>query len=270
MKNKEKLPIGVFDSGIGGLTVVKAMKQLMPNEHFLYFGDTAHMPYGDKSAEAIKHYSMEIGKFLEQKGIKALVIACNSASASAGKEIKKHFSKSFPVVNVIDPVIEHLAHSKYNEVGLIGTKRTVDSGIYLRKLKKNAPKIKLKSKATPLLAPMIEEGFFNNNISKTIIHSYMSAPQLKNIQALILACTHYPLIEKEVNQFYNGKIEIINSANIVAKKVKDSLENKDLLNISEKKSKDHFYVSDYTHSFENTAPLFLGELIVLDKAALFD
>lgn len=270
MKEQGKLPIGVFDSGIGGLTVVKAMKQLMPHEQFLYFGDTAHMPYGDKSAEAIKNYSLNIAQFLYDKGIKCLVIACNSASASAGKEVEKAFEGKISVINVIDPVVDYLSTSNYKTVGLIGTKRTVDSGIYLRKLKKKAPKLKLKSKATPLLAPMIEEGFFNNKISRTIIHSYLDSPQLKSIEALILACTHYPLIEEEVRQYYKGKTEIVNSARIVAQTVKTNLDALALLQEKKSKHNDFFFVSDFTQSFEKTAPLFLGEHIHLEKANVFE
>lgn len=268
---KASHPIGVFDSGIGGLTVAKAISELLPHEHLIYFGDTAHMPYGEKSPHAIKSYSEKIAGFLIEQPCKLIVIACNSASATAFKQVQKILPDKHFVINVIDPVVEHLVSgNQYNKIGLIGTKRTVSSAVYKKKFEKANPEILLKSLATPLLAPMIEEGFFNNNISKTVVHSYLSNPHLSNIESIILACTHYPLIINEISSYYKGKVNIINSAEIVSLAVKTFLENRDLLNTSNKAPKHQFYVSDYTASFEETAKIFFGGKIKLREKNLWN
>jgi glutamate racemase len=263
-------PIGVFDSGIGGLTVAKAISDLLPNESLIYFGDTAHMPYGEKSPHAIKSYAERITEFLIAQPCKLIVIACNSASATAFKQVQKALPDKQFVINVIDPVVEYLSFTKPSEkIGLIGTKRTVSSAVYKKKFEKTKPEITLKSVATPLLAPMIEEGFFNNKISKTIVHSYLSNPHLSGIESIILACTHYPLIINEISSFYKGKVDIVNSAEIVSWEVKSFLEKRQLLNNSNKKVKHVFYVSDYTESFEETAKLFFGEKVKLKEKNLW-
>lgn len=263
-------PIGVFDSGIGGLTVAKAISDLLPNESLIYFGDTAHMPYGEKSPHAIKSYAEKITEFLIAQPCKLIVIACNSASATAFKQVQKALPDKQLVINVIDPVVQYLSYTKPSEkIGLIGTKRTVSSAVYKKKFEKARPEITLKSIATPLLAPMIEEGFFNNKISKTIVHSYLSNPHLNGIDSIILACTHYPLIINEISSFYKGKVNIINSAEIVSWEVKSFLEKRHLLNAGSKKAKHVFYVSDYTESFEETAKLFFGEKVKLREKNLW-
>lgn len=257
------LPIGIFDSGIGGLTVASAIHKLLPQEELIYFGDTAHLPYGDKSPEAIKYFSLKIGKFLLDKKCKMLVIACNTASSLAYNDLVDFLGDKIPVVNVIDPVVEFVAQQeRFKRVGVIGTKATIKSDLYAKKLKAARPGIEVKSLATPLLAPMIEEGFFSNTISKTVINSYLSASKLKNIDSLILACTHYPLIQSEIEEFYQKKVEIINSADIVALYVQKKLTNLQIRNTNEV-VKHQFYVSDYTSSFEKSTKLFFGEKIHL-------
>jgi len=258
-----ELPIGIFDSGIGGLTVAGAIHRILPEEQLIYFGDTAHLPYGDKSPEAIKSYSLNIGRFLLSQNCKMIVIACNTASSHGYQALVDDIGDRIPVINVIDPVIQELVRErKHHRVGIIGTKSTVQSGIYASKIAAIEPGIKVFSLATPLLAPMIEEGYFDNNISHTVIHEYLSSPKLKDIDSLILACTHYPLIKKEINEYYHGKVDIINTAEIVAKFVKDELERRVL--ITTKAHKGHrFYVSDYTKSFEKSTRLFFGEKINL-------
>lgn len=264
------MPIGIFDSGIGGLTVAKAISTLLPNEDLIYFGDTAHMPYGEKSPHAIKGYSVRIAEFLISQPCKLLVIACNSASATAFKQVQAVMPDRHFVINVIDPVVEHVVHETgFRKIGLIGTKRTVSSAVYKKKFHKADAGIQLKSLATPLLAPMIEEGFFNNKISKTIVHSYLDNPHLGNIESIILACTHYPLIINEISSYYKGKVDIINSAEIVSGAVKRFLEDRNLLNISRKKPKYRFFVSDYTDSFEETARIFFGTGIKLKEKNLW-
>lgn len=264
------LPIGIFDSGIGGLTVANAIRKILPNEQIIYFGDTAHMPYGDKSPEAIKFYSLKIAKFLLDKKCKLILIACNTASAHAYHELLHFLGDKVPIINVIDPVVDRMfKKAKYKRIGVIATKSTIRSDIYAKKFKLIDPSIFVSSLATPLLAPMIEEGFFNNNISKTVIHSYLSSPKLKKIDSLILACTHYPLIEPEIASYYGNKVEIINTAEIVAEHLKERLIKLKLLN-PEPPQKHQFYVSDYTPSFANSTRLFFGEKIRLSYKPIWD
>ncbi|MEC7863519.1 MAG: glutamate racemase, partial [Bacteroidota bacterium] len=220
MKNS---PIGIFDSGIGGLTIAHALKKKLPNENIIYFGDTEHLPYGDKSKTAIQSFSKRIVNFLVSKNCKAIVIACNSASSVACDVVEKE-AKNLSVFNVIDPVVQEAVRicADYN-IGIIGTKTTIQSNIYKYKIKELCNSSKVSSLATPLLAPMIEEGFINEKISHAIIENYLSHKTLSNIDHLILACTHYPLIYNEINTYYNSSVNIINSSNIVAQHVADSL-----------------------------------------------
>lgn len=265
-----QLPIGIFDSGIGGLTVANAIRKILPNEQLIYFGDTAHMPYGDKSPEAIKFYSLKIAKFLLDKKCKMIVIACNTASSHAFHELIHFLGEQVPIVNVIDPVVDLIIKTGGSErIGVIGTKSTIRSDIYARKFKAADPDIQVSSLATPLLAPMIEEGFFDNNISKTVINSYLSSSKLKKIDSLILACTHYPLIKSEISSYYKGKVNIINTAEIVAQHVKQRLA--DLKLLSDQPAKKHqFFVSDYTPSFAKSTRLFFGEKINLTLKGIWD
>jgi len=263
-------PIGVFDSGIGGLTVAHAIRNLLPNESMIYFGDTAHLPYGDKSEPAIQAYSIKIADVLLKKGCKVIVIACNSASSAAYELLKEYVRKDTHIINVIDPMVEFvLEHFPGKNVGLIGTKRTVQSNVYARKITEGKKNITLHSLATPLLAPMIEEGFFNNQISHEIIAQYLSDPALNNIEALILACTHYPLIKKEIDSFYQGKMTILDSSEIIAIALKKYLEKEGILN-EQLTPQQHFLVSDYTESFEAAARMFFHEAVHLEKHPLWN
>jgi glutamate racemase len=266
--------IGIFDSGIGGLTVAKAISTLLPNESIVYFGDTEHMPYGGKSLEHIKNYSMHIADFLIKKNVKIIVIACNSASSIAYYPLLEKYKNEIDIVGVIAPVAEYIAEKKYNKVGIIGTKPTVKSMAYETEIKNKIASTKVNSVPTPLLAPMIEEGFFNNNISQTIINSYLDHRKLRGLDALVLACTHYPLIKKEVVKFYapqknkKAQIDIIDPANIVAQKVKSILEAKKLL-FNGAKKKDEFYVSEYTESFEKSTKLFYSKEIEIKEVDMW-
>lgn len=263
-------PIGIFDSGIGGLTVANAINKLMPKEALVYFGDTAHLPYGEKSPEAIKYYSLKIAKFLIDEGCKAIVIACNTASSLAYQDLKLFLGNQLPIYSVIDPVVEHMAASGlYQNIGVIATRATIKSNIYESKIKEKNPKINVQSLATPLLVPMIEEGFFNDQISSTLIHTYLSDPALQGIDSLILGCTHYPLIRNEIAAFYQPKIAIIDNTEIVAKHLYKELENMGLLN-QEEAASHRFYVSDYTDSFEKSTRLFFGQQIGLNLRQIWD
>lgn len=267
---KREQPIGIFDSGIGGLTVAHAIKRMLPHEHMIYFGDTAHLPYGDKSEAAIQAYSIKIADILLQKGCKVIVIACNSASSAAYELLQEYVRRDTYIINVIDPMVE-LVTKQFagKKIGLIGTKRTVQSGVYTRKIQEAAKGITLHSLATPLLAPMIEEGFFNNQISHEIIAQYLSDPELQNIDALILACTHYPLIKKEISAFYSDKMTILDSSEVVATALRSYLEKEKLLN-HDPHPRHNFLVSDYTESFENSARMFFHESVQLEKHGLWN
>ena len=258
-------PIGVFDSGIGGLTVAHAISVLLPDEQLIYFGDTAHMPYGDKSPELIQKYSIRITDFLlKEKNCKAIVIACNTASAAAYEELRDKFKGVIPVINVIDPMIEAvIADDTIENVGIIATKTTIGSGVYQEKFSRRKPNLIYSAKATPLLASMIEEGFYDNNISKAVLEKYLSDPKLNGIDALVLACTHYPLIKKEIEAFYKGSIKVFDSAQVVAEKLKIIMD-KENLTTSMRAGENVFYVSDYTESFEKTTRIFFKQKIKLD------
>ena len=263
-------PIGVFDSGIGGLTVAYAIRNLLPNESMIYFGDTAHLPYGDKSEAAIQAYSIKIADVLLKKGCKVIVIACNSASSAAYELLKEYVRRDTHIINVIDPMVEFVVgHFPGKHVGLIGTKRTVQSDVYSRKIAEGKKNIALHSLATPLLAPMIEEGFFNNQISHEIIAQYLSDPSLDKIEALILACTHYPLIKKEIDAYYQGKMTILDSSEIIAVALKKYLEKEGILN-KQLIPQQHFLVSDYTDSFEAAARMFFHDVVHLEKHPLWN
>lgn len=264
---KKTQPIGIFDSGIGGLTVAKALNALMPNESLLYFGDTEHMPYGDRSPEHICGYSESIVKFLIHKGAKIIVIACNSASSVAYQLLKEKYQGKIDVVGVISPVVDYIISKDFKKVGIIGTKATIGSKNHENLLKEQKPSIKVAALATPLLAPMIEEGFFNNSISQTIINSYLSNWRFKGIQSMVLACTHYPLIKKEILKYYHNSVEVIDTTEIVAKEVMASLEAQKLLNTG-KKGKDRFYVSEFTESFERTTKIFYGKHVGIEEVKL--
>jgi len=260
--------IGIFDSGIGGLTVAHEIANVLPDEKIIYFGDTKHLPYGDKSPEAIIRYSKQITRFLLQKKCKIIIIACNTASALAFDSVEQLCKDKAITINVIDPIVNYTANTNAKNVGIIGTKNTINSNVYASKIESLNTTIKTRSLASPLLVPMIEEGFYKNSISQTIINNYLSNPKITNIDHLILACTHYPLIESEIEKYYNNRITIINSAKLVAKSVKSIIE-KNHIQSNKDQSCDHeFFVSDYTSSFEQSTTYFFGKKINLKEHTL--
>ena len=266
-------PIGLFDSGIGGLTVANALVRSLPKENLIYFGDTAHMPYGDKSTAAIQAYAIKIAHMLLQQECKLILIACNSASAAAYELVKEYIGSKAIVMNVIDPTI-YLLKEKYasKQVGLIGTRQTVYSHIYKKKIDELNLDIHLFSHPTNLLASAIEE-FGNHPVIDSLLQEYLTLPELHKVDALVLACTHYPVIKEKIRDHFlklnNRTIEIIDSSEIVAKAVKTKLEKYDLLNLNGNSTK-HFYLSDYTEAFAANAKLFFGEDITLEYYPLWD
>lgn len=262
---KAEQPIGIFDSGVGGLTVAAAIKQLLPKEDLIYFGDTAHLPYGDKSSETIINYSRTIADFLLGKGVKVIVVACNTASAVAYQALLEYLGDQVHIVNVIDPAAEYVTKNyAHDKIGVIGTKGTINSGTYERKILDKKLGIKIESLATPLFVPMIEEGFIYDDISNAIIRSYLTNERLKDIKSLILGCTHYPIIKNQIRKFFNFTVDIVDSAHVVASSLKNLLDDNELLNES-KKGTHTFYVSDYTDYFETIARMFFEERINLKK-----
>ena len=270
MNLRAQQPIGIFDSGVGGLTVANAIRQILPDEQLIYFGDTLHLPYGDKSAESIKSYSTRISDFLLEKNCKTILIACNTASALAYEEVLRQADDRAIVINVIDPVIENVVNDpSLRKIGIIGTKATINSGAYkIRLIQKNS-RLEVKSLATPLLVPMIEEGFIYDDISNAIIRSYLSKEEISGIDTLILGCTHYPIIKNQIAKFYDFRVQVVDSAMIVASHVKRVLREKNLLNEEEKAGPHAFIVSEYTESFELIAKMFFDEKIQLQKINLW-
>ena len=264
-----KKSIGIFDSGIGGLTVANAISKRLPNESLIYFGDTAHLPFGDKSENLIKKYSLNIADFLiENKDCKAVVIACNTASAVAYEYLRDKHKGTIPIINVIDPIIEAIVKDdNIKKVGLIATQTTINSGVYQEKLLRRKTNIQIEVLATPLLAPMIEEGYANDNISHAVIENYLKNPKFKDIDALILGCTHYVLIKEEINKFLQNNVKLFDSTDILALKLEKILANENLLN-TQKNKDNHFYVSDLTKGFQKSANRFFTSNINLELKIL--
>jgi glutamate racemase len=273
-------PIGIFDSGIGGLTVAHAITRLLPNESIVYFGDTAYLPYGDKSADIIQERALKICDFLIQKQCKLIVIACNSASAVAFDLISERYQDKIKIINVIDPIVNYVGeHHVDCTVGLIGTWCTINSNVYLDKLNALGCKIKLKSLATPLLAPMIEKGFCHDKVIQMAVDEYLSDESLSQVESLILGCTHYPIIKSAIEKFYHNlsfprtressqkRVDILDSPGIVATMIKDFLIQSNLINSSQEKAMS-FYVSDLQDHFAASAQQFFGSNILLEGCFL--
>lgn len=267
-KPKPTYPIGIFDSGLGGLTVAKTITELMPQENIVYFGDTAHTPWGDKSLSTIQSFSIRICDFLLEHNCKCIVIACHTASTAAYDLVRDYVGDRAHIINVVDPVVHHIGlHHANKKIGLIGTKQTVRSNTYHRKVDILNRNIELTALATPLLVPLIEEGFLDSPISKMVVSEYLSHPNLIDINALILGCTHYPLLKPYIQNFYQEKIDIIDASDITAIALKSYLETHQLLNTETKHSKT-FYVSDQNEFFEKTTKLFFPGDIQLQQYPL--
>lgn len=264
-------PIGLFDSGIGGLTVAHSVLNVLPNEQLIYFGDTAHMPYGDKSSAAIQAYSVRIADLLLQEKCKLILIACNSASAAAYELVKEYVGSRAVVMNVIDPVVRYLSkHFSNKTIGLFGTRQTVASNIYRKKIDEQHCGIDLHVYATNLLAPAIEE-FGQHAILDHLIEHYVASAQFPSLHALVLACTHYPIIKEQIKKQLSADCALIDASEIVATSVKNTLQRLNMQNENERVLKRrHFYVSDYTESFARNARLFFGDHIQLEHYPLWD
>ena len=252
-------PIGVFDSGLGGLTVVKALKELLPNESIVYFGDTARLPYGVKSQGLVKQYSKEIIKFLLEKNAKAVIIACNTATAMALNSLKNEF-KDIPIIGVIEPGSEQaVLKSNTRKIGVIGTITTIASGAYEEAIHQKDRKVEVISKACPLFVPFVEEGLINGSAINEIAKYYLSSFNDK-VDTLILGCTHYPLL-KEIIFDNTEDINLIDSASSVAELAYKVLLDNKLLSVEKDLGVLHCYVTDLPMRFEELGNIFFGSEI---------
>jgi glutamate racemase len=257
-------PIGIFDSGVGGLTVASAVTQAFPKERIIYFGDTEHMPYGEKSRQSILDYSLAIARFLDAKGAKLIIIACNSASSYAYEGLKERYQDRLEIINVVDPVIQGSQQNPaIHKIGIIGTKATIRSKVYVDKLKAANASLEVFDQATPLLAPMVEEKYFNDAISQTVVANYLSQGNIPlDIDAMVLACTHYPLLKEDIRQFYQNKVQVLDSTDFVVEELQKKLHSLNLMSPS-RNDNHEFYVSEYTDSFKEIARIFFTEEIDL-------
>lgn len=252
----EKKPIGIFDSGVGGLTVLKEISILLPNENLLYLGDTARVPYGIRSSETVIRYSLECASFLYRKGIKMLVVACNTSSSVSLQVLKEKLP--IPVVGVIEPGVRAaLKTTKNGKIGIIGTEATVQSKAYPEKIKSINPSVEVFSKACPLFVPLVEEGIFEGQIVDLVIENYLKEMKHADIDTLILGCTHYPLLKKSIEKYMNG-VQLVDSAKEVALSVKEVLLSKDLINDKSTSGLKTFYVTDAPERFKKIGEIFLN------------
>jgi len=262
-------PIGIFDSGVGGLTVAHAISKSLPNEKIIYFGDTQHLPYGNKSPKKIIYYSEQITRFLLTKGCKAIVIACNSASSIALKQLTSQTEKKCILINVIDPLINAIIDNpSIKHIGVIGTRATISANTYEKKIKARRQDISVSSLATPLLASLIEEDADESH-KQQVVDAYLSNEKLKNIDALILGCTHYPLITGLILNYYNNKITLFNVSKYIGPLIKEKLKKENLLIENRKTNTHDFYVSDYTNNFQEKTKLFFPSAIILEEENIF-
>lgn len=250
-------PIGVFDSGIGGLTVVKEILKELPKENLIYLGDTARVPYGTRGKEVITKFAMDLVNFLLKKKVKFLVVACNTISAVCLEEIKK--VSLVPVLGVIQPAIEEIISNGFNNIGVIGTTATISSKVYEKKIKSKNPKAKVFVKSCSLFVPLAEEGLIDHPATKLIAREYLGDLNGK-IDTLILGCTHYPILAEVIQQTVGSKVILVDSAKPTAKKLRQILEEKKLLN-NTKKVKHQFFVTDAPRRVYKIAATLLGSAL---------
>lgn len=251
-------PIGVFDSGLGGLTVVREMRRNLPREAIVYFGDIARLPYGIKSKEQILNFSIQNTLFLLKQKVKALVVACNSSSSAAFPFLKKHFY--LPVVDVIAPAAEAAVKVAYSgRIGVIATQATVDSRAYEKAIKKLDPRIRVSVQACPLFVPLVEEGWLNGKITGKIIENYLEPLKKHKMDTLILGCTHYPLLRHAIKKVVGPRVRLIDSAGPTVEKLASLLEKNGLSYPKSRRGALEIYVSDLPRNFVRVGERFLGE-----------
>ena len=253
--------IGVFDSGVGGLTVLKEIREILPNENYIYIGDTASFPYGSKSKQTIIELSKKKIQSLVDMNVKIVVIACGTATSQALEEMQKIFK--IPIIGIINPTVEHLKKEGKRKIGIIATNGTIRSEGWQHKLLKEIENVQVEAKACPLLAPMAEEGWTENEIARLTIHEYIK--DMKEIDALILGCTHYPLFKKLIKEELGKNIEIINTGEMVANEVKEYIYNNNIENLANE-ANTRIFLTDLECNFINVAKKLLkNENINLEK-----
>ena len=258
MKTLTNAPIGLFDSGVGGLTILSALQKVLPSENIIYFGDTAHVPYGNKSKIAVTKYSTDIVKFLENKKVKFIIVGCNTASALALPSIKK--IAKVDLLGVLLPAAKEAAKSTKNgKIAVIATQATVNSNSYKNELLKINKNLKIYQFACPLLVPLIEDKKLLNTLLPTMLKYYLAPVKKCGADTLILGCTHYPIIKKQIAKMLGTKVKLIDSAQNTALETKNILAQKNLLNTCAKKGKIKAYTSDAPKHFETLARAILGQ-----------
>lgn len=241
-------PIGVFDSGVGGLTVAREIMRQLPGEDLVYFGDTARVPYGSKSKNTVLKYSRQIVRFLRTKDVKAIVVACNTASALALDDIAAEIN--IPIIGVVKPGAKMAVETtKTGNVGVIGTESTIKSGIYNDYIRELNPDITVVSKACPLFVPLVEEGLIEDRVTDDIVARYLQEMKEYRVDALVLGCTHYPLIRNTIKRFMGESVHLVNPAFETAKSLKELLIEQGILNTSRRKPEYEYYVSDGVDKF---------------------
>jgi glutamate racemase len=255
MTMREKA-FGIFDSGVGGLTVVRAFHDLLPQESIVYLGDTARVPYGNKSKESVIRFSREISQFLLAKEVKAIVVACNTASAHALASLQQEFS--IPVFGVIEPGVQAaLAATRSGRIGIIGTTGTIKSAAYQNALLQMRPNLHLVAEATPLLVPLIEENWLDKAATRCILEEYLEPFRKAEVDTLVLACTHYPLLKPILAEMLGEGVVLVDSAEACARYVQESLLSREWLNESGKGKPDQIYLTDLPTHFISMAERFL-------------
>ena len=249
--------VGIFDSGVGGLTVLRELTRVIPQEDTIYFGDTARVPYGTKSPETVTRYAHEITSFLIRRDIKLLVVACNTASAVALPSLKRHFP--IPVVGVIEPVARRAVEvSRSGRIGVIGTAGTIRSSAYTRAIKRLNPQAEVLTKACPLFVPLAEEGWVDNQVARLTAQSYLHELKDAGIDTLVLGCTHYPLLKPIITEVMGPGVTLVDSAAETALTVAGILAQKKMLRPASETGNHHYYVSDIPAGFIRVGNRFLG------------
>jgi len=255
--SQKQKSIGVFDSGIGGLTVVHALMQHLPNENITYFGDTARVPYGSKSAEVVREYAFEDTRFLMQQGVKIVVVACNTVSAVAIDDLKAQFD--IPIIGMIEPGADAAEQAtRRGRIGVIGTLATIASESYTRALHQRQRSFEVISKPCPLFVPLAEEGWTDHPVSQMVADEYLGELRQKNIDTLILGCTHYPILRGVIQRSVGSGVTLIDSGEAAAREVEQLLRQEDLLNTSSDQPNYSFFVSDVPQKFKQLGQIFLN------------
>ncbi len=257
--------VGVFDSGIGGLSVVREIKRLMPGQPLIYFGDTARTPYGPKSLEILRRYALEDANFLIQKGAHLIVVACHSAASAATSLLESKLA--VPVFEVVTPsVAQAVKLTRNSRIGVIGTRATINSRIYDRLIPERLDNVRVFGMACPLLVPLVEEGWINKRETRMIVKRYLRPLRNKQIDTLVLGCTHYPLLKQVIREKAGKGVKIVDPSEEVARSVYNFLRGKGLLTGGTGGGNDRFFVSDLTSNTQMIVERFMGKGIELEKA----